>query len=170
MKISRTTKTIVFISAVLLIGATLSFAHGGWGQGDNGHMRGYGGQMMGPAYGGQMMDGPGYGQHMRGNGNRGNLSDEQLTQLEEARDKFRKETQELRGKIEEKSVVLRNEMIKDEPDTGKAMKLQKNISEMRADFDQKKLQHRLEVQKIAPDAFQSRGGGRGFRRNGGYCR
>ena len=174
MKTSRTTKTILIISVVLLIGTAVAFAHGGggWGYGDNGHIRGHGGPMMGTGYGGHMMDGQGYGPHMRRYDRRGELTDEQLARLDEARDKFRKATQDVRGQIEEKSVALRNEIGEDAPDKGKAMKLQKEISALKADLDQQRLQHRLEVQKIAPDAFQGRGYGRRSGRGGGYgyCR
>ena len=181
MKTSRTTKTILIISAVLLVGTAVAFAHGGggWGNGDYGHMRGYGGHMMGPGYGGRMMDGSSYGPHMRGYGGQESLTDEQRVQLDEARDQFRKQTQEVRGVMEEKSVALRNEIIKEAPDRGKALKLQKEISALKADLDEQRLQHRLEVQKIAPNAFQGKGYGRGYGRGGGrgfggggygYCR
>jgi zinc resistance-associated protein len=170
MKRSDITKTVVITSVVLLVGAAVAFAHGGWDQDGYGHMRGYGGQMMGPAGGGHMMDGSGYGPHMRGYGAREALSDEQMTKLDDARDKFFKDTQELRGKIEEKEVTLRNEVIKDNPDTGKAAKLQKELSQLRSDFDQKALQHRLEMRKLAPETFQGRGDGRGYGRGyDGYC-
>lgn len=167
MKMSRTIKSIMILSVVLLAGTTLAFAHGGWGPGDCGRYQGKGGPMAGPGYGGRMMDRQGDGPCPGGNRVRQDLSDEQMAKLDEARDQFRKETQELRGQIEIKSVALRNEMIKDKPDSGKAMKLQKEISGLRADFDEKKLQHRLEVHKIAPETFQGRSHGRRASRGGG---
>ncbi len=164
MKTSKLTTTLTIASVVLLIGAGLAFAHGGGGYG------GYG--RMGRSYGGHMMDNPGYGPHMRGYGSWGNLSDEDAAKLEEARSRFYKATQELRGKIEEKSVVLRNEMIKDNPDASKVMKLQKELSALEAEFDQKAVQHRLEMNKLAPEGFQGEGAQRNFGRGPGrgYCR
>lgn len=170
MKTSRSTKTIIIISAVLLFGATIAFAHGGWGHGENRHMRGNGGHMMRPGYGGHMMDYHDYGPHMRGYGTRAELTDEQRAKLGEARDKFYKETQEVRGQIEEKSVALRNEMAKEEPDTERAVKLQKEISQLRANFDQKAVLHKLEIRKLVPDGSYGKGHGRRHGRGtGGYC-
>ncbi len=154
MKTSKLTITLTIASVVLLIGAGLAFAHGGAGYG------GYG--RMGRSYGGHMMDNPGYGPHMRGYGAWGDLSDEDAAKLEEARSRFYKATQELRGNIEEKSVVLRNEMIKDNPDTDKVMKLQKELSALEAEFDQKAVQHRLEMNKLAPEGFRGGGARRNF--------
>jgi zinc resistance-associated protein len=165
MKTTRTTKAILVISVILLAGATFAYAHDGYGPG---HRRGgYGGSMMGPGYDGHMMGyGPGRGQQRGWSG----LSEEEAAQVEAARDKFHNDTKELRGKIDEKAVQLRNEIVKDEPDSGKAAKLQKELSDLRAQFDQKALAHKLEMRKILPDKFQGRGYGRGGGRGyGGYC-
>ncbi len=165
MKTTHTTKTILFISVLLLAGAAFAYAHDGYGPGH--HRGGYGGYMMGPGYQGHMMgDEPGWGRHRGWSG----LNEEETAQVEAARDKFYNETKELRGKIDEKSVQLRNEMVKDEPDSGKAAKLQKELSGLKAEFDQKAVAHRLEMRKLLPDKFQGRGygqgGGRGY---GGRC-
>lgn len=155
MKISRSTKTLSMALFVLFIGVTFAFAHGGYGA-----ARGKGGPMTDKA-----CDGP----YKRDCDRNSTLTEEQKTQLAEARNKFRKATQEVRGQIELKRVALRNEMIKDEPDAGKAMDLQKELSALKADLGQQRLQHHLEVKKIAPDTFQGKGFGPRSGRGGGGC-
>ena len=112
MKINR--KSLFGLAAVLTLSiAAVAFAHGGWGYGS--HMDGYdSGYMMGPGYGGDHMMGPGYGGgHMmgydsddapyhRGCGAWGNLSDNDAAKLNASREKFYKETRELRNQIDEK--------------------------------------------------------------------
>lgn len=167
MKVSKTTVGILAITSILAI-AAVAFAHGGYGR----HMGGYGGHMMGPGYGGgqMMMDGDyGYGRHMRGDGDEYGLSDEEATKLDSAREKFFDETRELRGKIDEKQIAMRNEMIKENPDQDKVVNLQKELSELQAEFDQKAISHRLEMRKLMPENFKNRGYGRGAGRGPGYC-
>ena len=170
------TKSIFGLAAVLILGiAAVAFAHGGWGYG--GHMMGPGyggGYMMGPGYGHMM--GPGYGGHMmgwdsddgpyrRGPGAWGNLSEEDAAKLSAAQEKFYQDTRGLRDQIEEKSLALRDEMDKTNPDQAKVFALQKEISSLRGDFDQKALDHQLEVRKMLPEDFRSSGYGN----RGGYC-
>lgn len=164
MKMNR--KSIFGLAALLILGiATVAFAHGGWGYG--GHMMGPGyGHMMGPGYGGHMMgwdsdDGP----YRRGYGAWGNLSEEDAAKLDASREKFYKDTRGLRDQIEDKEVALNDEMRKDNPDQGKIFKLQKEISALQSDFDQKAVAHQLEVRKLLPDNY--RGSGYGYGR--GYC-
>jgi Spy/CpxP family protein refolding chaperone len=165
MKTKRTTKTILVISVILLAGAAFAYAHGG-GYGPGHHRGGYGGPMMGPGYHGHMMEyGPGWGRQRGWSG----LSEKEAAEVNAAREKFHNDTKELRGKIDEKAVQLRNETAKDVPDSAKAVKLQKELSDLRAQFDQKALVHKLEMRKLLPDKFQGRGFGRGGGRGyGGY--
>lgn len=161
-------KSIFGLAAVLILGiATVAFAHGGWGYS--------GGYMMGPGYGGHMM-GPGYGGHMmgwdsddgsycHGYGARGNLSDADAAKLNASQEKFYNDTRELRDQIDEKALALRNEMDKANPDHSKVFELQKGVSSLRGEFDQKALDHQLEVRKLLPDDY--RGSGYGY--GGGYC-
>jgi len=161
-------KSIFGLAAVLILGiATIAFAHGGWGNG--------GGYMMGPGYGGRMM-GPGYGGHMmgwdsdgrsyhRGSGAWGNLSNEDAAKLNASQDKFYQDTEPLRDQIADKEAALNNEMKKDNPDKDKIFTLQKEISALKSDFDQKAIAHQLEVRKLLPDNY--RGSGYGY--GGGYC-
>ena len=62
-------------------------------------------------------------------------------------------------------VALNNEMDKANPDQNKIFALQKEVSSLRSDFDQKALAHQLEVRKLLPDNYQGSGYGKGR----GYC-
>ena len=164
MKINK--KSTFGLAAVLTLAiAAVAFAHGGSGHGS--HMGGYGGgYMMGPGYGNHMRgwdsdDGP----YCRGHAALGNLSDEETAKLEASQEKFYRDTRELRHRIEEKEIALRGEMDRDNPDHAKVYELQKEISSLRADFDQKALTHRLEVRKLLPDNYRGSGYGHGR----GYC-
>jgi len=181
-------KKSIFLGAVLLIAtAAIAFAHGGDGYGGYGMgpgmmgYGGYGGYGMGPGmmgyggYGGYGM-GPGmmgYGGHMMGPGSwtdRGynaNLSDEQHEKLDAAREAFFKDTSQLRDQIQEKRYSLNNELNKETPDTAKVTQLQKELSKLDSEFDQKSIAYQLEVRKIVPEKDLRSGFGPGFR--GGYC-
>lgn len=171
MKTTNATKSIVIAAVVLIAGATLAFAHGGWGYGDSD----YGGRMMGPGSGGNYMMGPGYGGHHMmgpgwGRGERrgyGNLSDETRSKIDAARDKFYEETRTLRRDIDDKAYELNKEMDKDNPDTAKVGELQKQLSKLQTQFDQKSVQYRLEMRKLLPDDYQRPP--RGYYGRGGYC-
>jgi Spy/CpxP family protein refolding chaperone len=177
MKNPRTTTTVIIAAIVLLVGTTLAFAHGGWGNDDygyGGHMMGpgYGGYMMGPGYGGHMM-GPGYGGYMMGPGwGHGNgpaypnLTDEQRAKIDAAQDKFYDETRTLRRDIDDKAYELRKEISNENPDANKVAQLQKQLSKLRDEFDLKAVQHRLEMRKLLPEGFQ--GGGYNYG-PGGNC-
>ena len=175
----RNKKTIIGLAAVLTLAiAAIAYAHGGYGgsmmgPGYGGHMMGpgYGGNMMGPGYGGHMMGyGPGYGPYMDGYDNRGNLSDEDAAKLDAAREKFFKATQDLRSQIREKQFDLQNELNKDNPDESKVFELQKALSGLQAEFDQKALAYQLEVGKLLPQqstrGYYGQGRGGSY---GGYC-
>ena len=168
-------KTIIGLAAVLTLTiAAIAYANGEY----NRYMDGYGGRMMGPGYGGHMMGrvhgehmmgyGDGYGPHMSGYDNWDNLSDEDAAKLDAAREKFLKATQDLRGRIDEKQFILQKELDKNDPDTSKVLKMQKALSGLKAEFDQKALSHQLEVNKLLPErsvrGFYGEGRGRG-----GYC-
>jgi Spy/CpxP family protein refolding chaperone len=171
MKATRNTKSIVIAAVVLIAGATFAFAHGGWGNDDYG----YGGRMMGPGYGGNYMMGPGYGgNYMMGPGwgrgyhhGYGNLSDEDRAKIDAARDKFYDETRSLRRDIDDKAYDLNKEMDKDTPDANKVAELQKQLSKLQSEFDQKRVQHRLEMRKLLPENYQ--GSERGYYGRGGNC-
>lgn len=171
MNVKLGKKTLIISAVILLSGAALAFAHGGYGRGYDGddgygygsHMRGWGGgHMMG--YGpGPMMRGDGYGPHMRGYGYGygADLSKEDAAKLDDAREKFYNDTKALREQIEEKRIDLGQELRKEEPDTAKAATLQKELSKLETEFDQKALTHRLEMRKLLPENFAGPRFGRG---------
>jgi zinc resistance-associated protein len=168
-------KTIIGLAAVLTLAiAAFAYAHGGgYGGGYMMGPGGYGGPMMGSGYGGHMMGyGPGYGSHMgygphmRGYDNQGYLSDEDAAKLDQARDKFFNSTRDLRRQIDEKQYAIQEELSKDSPDTGKVVDLQKALSSLQADFDQKALAYRMEMKKLVPQESAQGPFGGGY---GGYC-
>jgi len=166
--------SIAIIAVVLTVGiAALGFAYDGYGPG-YGHMMGYGYGYMGPGmmgygggYGPGMMGyGPGYG-HMRGYygpEGYGNLSQEDAAKLQQAQDKFFEGTRELRTSIRDKQFALNDELQKTNPDKAKVADLQKQLSQLESQFDQKALDHQLELRKEFPQSNYSSGYGRG-----GYC-
>jgi len=152
-------KAIILITVVAIFGiATLSFA--GWG-------RGYG-HMMGPGWG--HMGGYGYGP----GGYSGNLSNEEIEKLDKQRSEYFKATENTRQKLYEKELALRSELAKENPDTTKASSLQGEISKLRGDLDQKRLDHEIKARKTSPNYDRGRRGGYGPMMGygpggGGYC-
>jgi Spy/CpxP family protein refolding chaperone len=151
----RNVKTIIIaVASVAVIGFAINaFAHGGMGWGHHGsrwHHRGD----YGPGYDDQM-------------------TKEQYAQLEQKREAFFKDTRDLRANLYEKERELQNELAKDTPDASRASELQKEISDLQTQLDQKRIDHMVEMRKLAPNA------GRGFMgggpmmgygpRGGGYC-
>lgn len=174
MKTNLTKKSLIIGAALLLMGAAIAFAGGGYrgGDGYGGHMMGYGSGygmgpgMMGNGYGmgpGMMGYGPGYDNNGRGYGD--NLSAEQRTKLDAAQEKFFAETHDLRNKIEDQRDALQEELSKDNPDAAKVGNLQKELSTLQAEFDQKAVQHQIEVRKVLPENFSGRGYGQGYGSN-----
>ena len=170
MKSNLTQKSLIIGAVLLLTGAAVAFAHGGgyWGGGGYGMgpgMMGYGnggrGYGMGP---GMMGYGPGYDNDDRGYG--ANLSSEQRDKLDAAQEKFFAETRQLRDKIQDQRNALQEALNTDSPDAARITKLQKELSTLQAEFDQKAVQHQLEVRKILPENSNGRAYGRGY---GGYC-
>lgn len=158
-------KTSLIIIAIVATAGMVStaFAHGGWGG------NGYGGHMMGYGYGmgpGMMGYGPGYGRYDRGN-YPADLSREDSNKLQHARDKFFDETRTLRNQIRDKQFALNDELDNANPDKAKVAELQKAISKLQSEYDQKALAYRLEVRKILPEG--TRDSGYGYGRGYGGC-
>jgi Spy/CpxP family protein refolding chaperone len=119
--------------------------------------------MGGPGYdcGGRGMGfGPGYGRNQRDSDWKG-LSKEDAAALEAARERFRSETRELRDAIEQKQLDLRKEMVNDTIDTAKATSIQKELSQLKSELEQKAFAHRLEVRQLLPQDVDGREYGRG---------
>lgn len=122
---------------------------------------------MGPGYGmgrGMMDCGPGRGRGFGGYGYPGDLSEEDLKKLDDQRSAFFEGTKNQQNDLYEKGFELRSELAKQNPDSEKAGKLQKEISDLKAQLDQKRIDHMIEIKKINPNV------GRGFagRGPGGY--
>lgn len=144
---------IALLGIFVLVGAIAVpvLAHGpGWGGGP--HM-GWGG---GPGYGNCGDYGPGAG----------NLSGEQQTQLDSLNKKFYDETAQIRNEMWTKSRELSALLNSPNPDGDKARALQKEITGLKAQLAEKRLNFELEERKIAPGARYGYGYGRGY--GGGY--
>lgn len=155
---------VLAIVAVLGIAVT-SFA--GWGRGHWGN-----GQHMGPGYGMHR----GWGQGPMGYGGQaypGDLSDEDIARLDKERRSFFDATSDLREKLYQKELELRSELAKPEPDAKKAAGLQKEISNLKGQLDQKRLDQQIKMRKDFPrfgymgQGYGPRGMGRGMY-GGGY--
>ncbi len=174
--------TLIISAIFILAGAGVVWAHGGYG-GMMGYGGGYGGPMMGygGGYGGPMMGygygggygpmmGPGYGPMMGpGYGPAyGNLSQDQYNQLDNARQKFYDQTQDLRQKMDQKQYAIQEQLSQPNPDRTKLEALQKDLSALRAQYDKDALNYHLAVRKIAPDATPGPAYGNGYGYRGGY--
>ncbi len=153
MSFSKTGKisVLVIIVAVFAIAAT-SFA--GWGRGGG---RGWGGNCWGP--------GAGYGQRgYGGQGYQSNLSEEEIAKLNQERQAFFEATSDLREKLYQKELELRSELAKPEPDAKRSAGIQKEISGLKGELDQKRLDHRIKMRKDFPQfGYRGQGYGRGGR-------
>ena len=158
MNFNKTGKIFMVLAIVAVLGiAVTSFA--GWGRGHWGY-----GNHMGSGYGMHRgwADGPrGYG----GPGYQSDLNDEDLAKLNKERQVFFEATSELREKLYQKELELRSELAKKAPDAKKAVSLQKEISDLEGQLDQKRVEHRIRMQSENPGFFAGRGGG--YRRGGG---
>ena len=84
------------------------------------------------------------------------MSPETYKQFEQNREAFFNETRDIRTSLFEKERELQNELAKDEPDVAQASRLQKEISDLQSQFDQKRIEHMVEMRKLNPNA------GRGY--------
>jgi|AMWB02.1.fsa_nt_gi Spy/CpxP family protein refolding chaperone len=149
-------KKSLLISSFLIVGlASLAFARGG-GSWDCPY--GNDGPRMGHGMGKGMMGG-GHGNWADGRG--ANLTDEQKAKLDAAREKFFTETEPLRIQMRDKHFALQDEMNKKEPDSAKVAQLQKELSQIEAEFDQKRVQHQLEMRQLLPEGVRCPGYGPG---------
>jgi Spy/CpxP family protein refolding chaperone len=164
-------KKIGFVTIIAFVGfSAQALADQGMGYGQH---HGWGQHMHGWHHGGY--SGPGFG-------NWANLTKEDAQKLEKERVAFFESTEDIRSNLYQKGLELRSELAKKTPDAKKAASLQKEISELKAEFDQKRLAHFFNVRKINPDVGRGYGGygmmgpgrmgsammGRGGH-GGGYC-
>ena len=116
--------------------------------------------------------GPGWNPRV-GYGYSGNLSANELAELDRERAEFFKETEDIRQNLYAKKLELRSELAKENPDTNKALKLQSDISKLQSSLDQERLDYEIRVRKSVPSYNRGRGGygpmmGYGPR-GSGYC-
>lgn len=91
-----------------------------------------------------------------------NLTDDQIKQMETKRNAFQTVTQALRQQLKENKQTLNTELAKQTPDVAKTEALQMEISDLQAQFDQKRLTHILDMKKIDPNFVAGRGMGPGM--------
>ena len=168
MNFSKTGK-ILMVLAIVAVFAIAATSFAGWGRGH----RGYG------------MHG-GWGQGPRGydaEGYQSDLSEEDIAKLDKERQTFFEATSDLKEELYQKELELRSELAKPEPDAKKAAGIQKQISNLESQLDQKRLDHRIKMRKDFPqsgyrgDGYGPRGrgmgrgmyGGGGYGRGGGAC-
>jgi zinc resistance-associated protein len=166
MRARHITAILLVLAIVGIVGFSApSFA--GWGRGGGGNC-----PMAGGGYG------PGGG---AGPGGRTDLTDEEVAALQKERDAFFEQTRDLRDKLYQKGLELRAEMAKQSPDAKKAAELQKEVSGLQGELDQKALDQRLKMQKDNPKLYgkgfgrgmgpgYGRGPGMGMGMGGGYGR
>jgi len=156
---------IIAILAVVAILGIVPNAFAGWGEGYGHHGYGrhhnYGSD---DGYQGNRHHGPsgGYGP---GCDYGEDLTQEDFEKLQAEQKAFDKDTQKLRQNIYQKNLALKSELAKENPDAQKALEIQKEISDLRAEVDQKRIDYLIKARKIAPDA--GRGMMKGFGHRGG---
>ena len=164
MKIKNLSKTLIVLTLIAIMGTGVTaFADQGKGRVNARYTQS--GQ-----YG---CNGSGYERYHRGYGNHGfmgNLSEEEVAKLDEERNAFFKATQDLRQNIYQKRLELNSELAKKNPDPKKAKAIQKELSGLKGQLDQKRIEHRIRMNKISPDLGQMGPGfghkGRGFHGRG----
>jgi zinc resistance-associated protein len=165
-KMRRTASKILVVLTVFSLMGFGVYAFAGQENGDGQHNRES--RHYGPGWHHGDDGYPGYGYMM------GRLSDEQIQKMDQQRETFFKSTEDLRQEIFQKRLALESEFAKKNPDAKNASNLQKRISDLRAQIDQKRIEYLLEMKKIDP-SFGGRwmrpgvmgyGYGRGFRGSG----
>jgi zinc resistance-associated protein len=145
-------KTLLLLATAVFLGSPASgLADSGMGYGP---YPGWGHHSMHAWYHGED-DGPGFGCW-------GDLSKEDIQKVEKERADFFEATKNLRATIYQKRLELKSELAKENPDAKKAAELQTEISGLKAEFDQKRLNHFLNLRKISPDIGRGFGGGYGM--------
>ena len=143
-------KRLLIIIGGLVLVASLAvplLAHGpGWNGGH--HMRGYWGSDQGSCWD--------YGRDYK------DLSQEENNQLKALKGKFYNETARLRNEIRSKSAELNSLLNTTNLDSQKLKALQRELSDLRATLDERRLAYELKARKILPESLFSGGYGRGY--------
>ena len=135
----RSTNKIILVLAIVAILAfgVYAFAHMSMGYGPSE----WGGHMAGWNHGGYSEQGYGY---------MPNLTDDEIKKMENERATFFETTKELRENIYVKDLELRSELAKSNVNETRAAALQKELSKLRSQLDQKHMDHIMNVRKISP--------------------
>jgi len=181
MRKNVTKKLLVALTvlAVLGIGAT-GFAYRGqcldnqfddycqgWQKGGHGYGADMGNRGCGKRFSGKQGVGGKGGKGVGGKGcfrKGANLNEDQIKQLTEACSAFQEATRELRSQIKSKRLELESEFVKTAPDVEKLKTLQKELSELKAQFAQKRIDQRLKMKAVHPDLPC----GKGWKSGGGH--
>ena len=121
--------------------------------------------------GGRYYGGPGAGPCWSASEGYSDLTEAQRAELGKLEEKFINDAAKLRDQIWEKSAELNTVLNSPEPDRKKAQALQKEISNLKAEMGEQRLNFELEARKIAPNTRFGRGYARGYGSKGfGYGR
>ena len=96
--------------------------------------------------------GMGYGHRGGYSGYTGDLSEDDIKTLNKERQAFFEATRDLRQDVYRKELELQTELAQKNPDAKKAATLQEDISKLGSEFDQKRLDHMMNMRKIVPEA------------------
>ena len=91
-----------------------------------------------------------------------NLTDDQIKKMESEQNAFQTSTKDILQQLNEKRLALNTELAKQKPDAATAATLQKGISDLQAQLDQKRLTHILNMKKIDPNSLEGPGMGHGI--------
>jgi zinc resistance-associated protein len=163
MKKIFTSKTLIILTVVTVLGFG-AYAFADWGMGPG--MMGGRGHHHAPGWHHGGWNSNAYGPMA------GNLSDDELAQMNNERSEFFKSTENLRQDLYAKQLELRSELVKENPDSKRASSLQNDISKLQARSDQKRIDHMIEMKKNDPNAgrgFMGRNGMGYGAAYGGYC-
>jgi len=94
--------------------------------------------------------GSGQNRFHRNHGYMNKLSEEQIQNMHEQRKAFFDVTEGLRQGVYEKKAELMSVLAKKAPDAEKAKAIQKDISDLKSQLNQKKIDHYVKMKKINP--------------------
>ena len=146
---------LVILTVVTVLGFG-AYAFADWGSGYGSR----GGGHMGRGHMG--WGGPGYGYGSDSN-------EDEYKKIDEERRAFFKATENLRQDIYEKELALEQELAKENPDAKKAGQLHKALADLETQFEQKQLEHQINIRKVNPRVgrgYMGRGGMMGYGRGG----
>jgi zinc resistance-associated protein len=78
------------------------------------------------------------------------LDEATMAKLDKEQESFFKKTQDLKNEIYAKNLELEAEIAKKNPNMNTVKKVQRELSKLKADFDEKMIEHRINMNKIAP--------------------